>query len=244
MKFELYPDFDEVFEDENLRGFFYPLCKVMDFEDDIKSPLFFISTNGLFMDDHFKSPHNSSVYTCFYLHNGKYRFEGDLRLYKGHKAARDVFLMLSDDFKLNGEQYLSQKTKPIKYMDSLKSKMNINFGDLDVNYFFETFYSFSLNKLHFEKTKELSIYNHIINGFVNQERGLESALDFEIPTGNSSGFADIEINKEFLFPSSIDIDQYQKIGYTVGSEFFMDGNDSYLLYDKDNNRVVCINHYS
>lgn len=43
MRVELFPDFEEVFVDNDLKHIFYPLCKVM--AEDFHQPLYIVSSN-------------------------------------------------------------------------------------------------------------------------------------------------------------------------------------------------------
>jgi len=241
MKIELYPDFKEVFEDTSLKGIFYPLCKISEINTDIKEPLFFISNNGIWTDETIKNKNNQSGFICFKLQNGKYSFHGDLDVYIGHAHAPKIVDFLEADFLQNGEQYLSQKIKTDDYIQLIKEKQTLDFGDLDSTYFVQTFYEFSINKLNYQKTGVFGGFRQLIDGWGKSDN---SSIVYEIKNDNSSAFTDIEINQEYLFPDSIKLEEYHKIGFVIGHEFFTDGNDSYLLFDQKNSKVLNVNHYS
>ncbi|WP_051941760.1 hypothetical protein [Maribacter forsetii] len=242
LNIELYPDFNEVFESDQLKGIFYPLCKITNIETSPDQPLYFVSSNGIWTNENIKNENNQTGFTCFELKNGKYSFNGNLNVYIGHKEAKEIIKILEDDFQKNGAAYLSKKVKTQIYIKTIKENFDLNFGDLDKEYFLETFYQFSVNKLNYKQTGNFGTFRHIIDGWGKPDE--ISPVVYEIKDDNSTGFTDIEINQEFLFPKSITIDKYEKIGYTIGHEFFTDGNDTYLLFDKTNKRALCINHYS
>lgn len=246
MKIELYPDFEEVFDKDTLKGIFYPLCKVSEISFDLKEPLFFVSSNGIWTDKTINNDNNRSDFTVFYRKNEKYVFKGDLEVYIGYKEAKEIFEILEIDFEQNGEDYLVQKIKTELYIQNIIKNYNFNYKKLDINYFLQTFYEFSINKLNYQKTGDFGAFQGLINGWKKSSNSQSdnSQIVYEIKNDNSSGYADIEINKEYLFPENLDIENYQKIGSVIGCEFFTDGNDSYLLYDQNNDRVICINHYS
>jgi len=238
MEIELYPEFNEVFENDTLKGIFYTLCKVSSIK---QGSFFFVSHNGIWTDENIKNENNQSEFICFLRKNGKYYFNGNLELYIGHENAKQVFETLNDDFNLNGEEYLAQKLKTELYIEKINKNLNIDFGKIDSNYYLETFYQFSINKLNYKKSGKFGAFREIIDGWGKPDK---SPIVYEIKNDNSCGYADIEINKEFIFPKTIEIEKYEKIGFVEGSEFFTDGNDTYLVFDKKNGKIISVNHYS
>ncbi len=238
MQIELYPEFDEVFDNNLLKGIFYPLCKIIRINNE---PLYFVSSNGIWTDGDIKNDTNQSSFTCFELKNGKYSFQGDTNVYIGYKDAQKIIQVLEKDFLENGEQYFAKKIKTDIYADNIIQNLNIKPYELDLEYYVKTFYEFSMNKLIYQKTETFGAFNHIIEDWGKPDK---SPIVYTISDENFSGYGDIEINKDYLFPKSIEIEKYEKIGLIIGYEFFTDGNDSYLLLDKENNRVISINHYS
>ncbi len=243
MKIELYPTFEEVFEDKALKGIFYPLCKVSDLGKGIANPLFFISTNGLWMDDAKKTIYNWSSFVAFEVVNGKYCFKGNLDLYKGYKLAQTIFPLLEHDFKINGIDFLNRKMKTKKYIEHIQTQLTTDLQDFDINYYIQTFYEYAINQLIYKQTGNFGAFRQIIDGW--SKVGSESSpYIYEIKNDNSTGYADIKINKEYLLPEWIDLDKCQLIGFAIGYEFFTDGNDSYLIYDRDKQIAISLNHYS
>lgn len=192
------------------------------------------------MDESHKTESNSSDYTLFELQENKYKFNGDIRLYKGYEQAKNIFEKLQEDFVKNGKAYLDIKTQTDDYIRNQKQNLNIQ-SNVDFDYYVQTFYEFSINKLNFELNKGFGEFRHLIDGWGKSDK---SPIIYEIKNDNSTGFADIEVNKEYIFPSTIEIGEYAKIGFIIGHEFFTDGNDNYLLFDGAKERIICINHYS
>jgi hypothetical protein len=241
MNIKLYPNFDKVFIDEVLKGIFYPLCSLT-LEKYPKRIFHFISSNGLWMDENHKTENNTFDYTLFEIKENKYKFNGDIKLYKGFEQAKDIFGKLQEDFDKNGLVYLETKTKADDYILNQKRNLKIEANDnFDLDYYLQTFYEFSINKLNFELTNDFGAYRHIIDDWGKSDK---SSIVYEIKNDNSTGYADIEVNKEFIFPKTIEIENYTKIGFIIGHEFFTDGNDSYILFDKNKEKIISINHYS
>ncbi len=88
MKIELYPNFESVFTDEQLKGIFYPLCSI---ELDDKTTLFFVSSNGIWIDENDTSDVNSNCFTKFDLVENKYTFNGNIELYNGLRPCKRNF---------------------------------------------------------------------------------------------------------------------------------------------------------
>ncbi len=241
MQITPYPEFETVFENDTLKGIFYPLCKISNFGLAGEKSLFFVSHNGIWTDENVKNDYNRSNFICFDLKNGKYSFKGDLTVYLGHRHAREVFNTLETDFEKHGNDYLSQQLKTDDYSANIVEKYEIQFGDLDPEYYLQTFYEFAINKLSFEKTGNFGAFNEIINDWGKTDK---SPIVYEVKDGNTSGFENIMANRDYLFPESLKIDAYEKIGYIVGHEFFTDGNDTYLLFDDMGNTILCVDHYS
>lgn len=242
MKLELYPTFESVFTDEQLKGIFYPLCAI-ELTDEKKTKLFFVSSNGIWINENNSSENNNNTYTKFELVENKYYFNGNIKLYNGHEIAKEIFKILETDFEENGKKYLDNKTKTEEFINQTKSKISIPENtEFDIDYYIQTFYEFSINKLNFQLTNEFGAFREIIDDWGKSEK--KSPIVYEISSDNNSSFAEIEINAEYLFPKNINLTDYEKIGQVIGFEFFTDGNDSILLYNKNDKTVLSINSYS
>jgi len=239
MNIELYPKFTEVFEDDSLKGVFYPLCKIS--LNSYSNPLYFVSSHGIWTNKNIQNEHNQSNFTCFQIKNGKYDFKGDLNVYIGYQQAQSIIEILEIDFLKHGTKYLSQKVKTQSYIQIIKENYQLHFGELDTDYFLQTFYEFSINKLNYKQHGEFSTFRQIMDKWHKID---ESPIVYEIKNDNSSGYADLEANKSYLFPKTLDIKKYKKVGFIAGNEFFTDGHDIYLVFDKNSYRAICIHHYS
>ncbi|HAS43575.1 MAG TPA: hypothetical protein DCS93_24055 [Microscillaceae bacterium] len=236
MKIDLYPKFEEVFDDKQLEGIFYPLCKISDLAKGLPQSLFFVSTNGLWMDETNETAYNGFSFTIFDIIEGKYAFKGDLNLYKGYTIAQKIFPIIQQDFARQGSTFLSDKMQPEQYIKYIKPRLAVQSSDFDLDYYLETFYAYSINQLNYEQTGNFGAYRAVIDGWSNLG---ESPQVYE-----TQNFGDIEVNSEYLLPHTVSLDQYTKIGYIIGHEFFHDGNDCYLAYNPTHKNVLCINQYS
>lgn len=242
MKLELYPTFDSVFTDEQLKGIFYPLCAI-ELNDEKNTKLFFVSSNGIWTNENNSSENNNNTYTKFNLVENKYKFNGNIELYNGHEIVKEVFQTLETDFEENGKKYLKNKTKTEEYLSQIKPKISLpEKTEFDLDYYIQTFYEFSINKLNYKIHNDFGAFRAIIDNWRKSEE--KSPIVYEISSDNNSSFADIEINAEYLFPQNINLSNYEKIGQVIGFEFFIDGNDSLLLYNKNDETVLNINSYS
>ena len=236
MKIDLYPNFDEVFTDEILKGIFYPLCSLT-LDKYPKKVFHFISSNGLWIDENFETENNTFSYTLFDVIENKYKFKGNIKLYKGSEKAKRIFEKLQNDFNVNGKQYIESKTQTDDYIKKQKETLNIQTDDeFDVDYYIQTFYEFSINKLNFESTNEFGAFRGIIDGW--------SSGDFKSPIIYDETTNELkETLNECDMPEIENIDTFEVIGKIVGFEFFTDGNDTVLFYN-NSDKILCINSYS
>ena len=226
MEIKMYPGFNEVFTNDKLLGVFYPLCSV-------EKNLHFISSNGLWMDEQYQTEENSFKYTKLELKNGKYDFKGDIRLYKGYEYAKETYSILENDFNKNGNDYLKNRLKTEFYIEQIKKILPVKTKeDIDLKYYLQTFYEFSINKLNYNINGEFGKFSHIIRGGYG---GNQSPIVYE------KGYH----NAEETLSEKIDILKgYAEIGTIIGYEFFTDGNDSVLFYNEKESKIISINCYS
>lgn len=242
MNIELYPTYNRVFTDEQLKGIFYPLCAV-ELNDENQTKLFFVSSNGVWINEKHSSDNNNRSFTKFSLVENKYEFNGNIELYEGYEIVKEIFEKLENDFEKNGEDYLKSRCKTNDYIDKLKPEISIEKkSDFDLDYYLQTFYEYSINRLHYQMHNEFGAFRKIIDHWGAAEE--KSPIVYEVSSNNNSSFADIEINAEYLFGKSIKLSDYEKIGQVIGFEFFTDGNDNILLFNKNDNTVLSINSYS
>lgn len=225
----LFPEFEEVFAEDSLKGIFYPVCKIVSAE--YPYPLYIVSSNGLWFDEHFKSNQNTETFTLFEVMNdGKYAFSGDYYLYKNASEAQAIFPFLEEDFQKNGEKYLSWEAE--NYLEEIKPLLQIEDEAFDVDYYLETFFYYSKSKLTYQKTGSLVYF----------EAGRK--IYFEGLTQYANSYGDVEVNAEYLFPEEIDLQDFKLIGAILGYQFFNDGNDVTLLHHLSERKVLLVNSYS
>lgn len=233
---KVYPAFDDVFANDELKGVFYPLCSVTETKKYKNKTFHFVSSNGLWMDEDFATELNTPEYSIFEIKNDRYVFEGNPKLYNGFEQAKLLFPILENDFEKNGEGYLKGKTKTEKYIELQKQLLSDDFdGDFDIDYYIQTFYEFSINKLNYKLNKRFGEFRKIIDGWGSHE----SPVVYDETTDNLMGCLN-----HYERPDLEGFDSFDIIGSVVGSEFFTDGNDTMLFYDATNERAVCVNFYS
>ncbi|EDM38124.1 hypothetical protein PBAL39_00877 [Pedobacter sp. BAL39] len=236
MKINLYPNFDEVFTDETLKGIFYPLCSLT-LEKYPNKVFHFISSNGLWMDEDFEIKNNTVNYTLFDIVDNKYKFNGNIQLYKGYRYAKDVVDKLQNDFDLNGKYYIETRTQTEDYIEKQKRNLALETDDdFDVDYYIQTFYEFSINKLNFELTNEFGAFREIIDDWPGRDQ--ISPVVYDETTDELKGALN-----DYDKPDIDNIDTFEVIGKIVGFEFFTDGNDILLFYSRSC-KILCINSYS
>jgi hypothetical protein len=229
MNIKPYPSFDKVFTNDALKGIFYPLCSLSTQQG---AMFHFISSNGMWLDKAAETEQNTINYTRFDLIDGKYDFKGNPALYIGHELAKTIFPILLNDFETHGKHYLSKKTKTDKFIQQMKKKLpDLPWNDFDLDYYLQTFYEFSINKLHYELHQAFGQFNHIINKWGEKENKIAYI---------GADFAD-EIKELWI---DINHDGYQIIGKIMGSDYFTDGNNSILCYNEANQQVINFNTYS
>ncbi len=236
MKIELYPTFNSVFIDEQLKGIFFPLCSI-ELNDENQTKLFFVSSNSVFTNEENKSDDNNNIFTKFSLVDNKYNFNGNIELYKGYKTIKEIFKILETDFAERGNQYLENKTKSKEYINKIKSKISVENLEFDLDYYLQKFYEFSINKLNYQINKVFEFIH--INDDFGEKLKMKSQIVEDVDEGC---FGDIEINAEYLFPKNINLEEYEKAGQMY--DFFVDGLVIVLLYNRNDNTVLNINNYS
>lgn len=236
MNIKLYPSFNDVFNSKELYGLFYPLCSVGSIEEFGDKTLHFVSSNGTWMNEAHETELNTTGYTLFDYIDGKYSFKGDIKLYQGYQYAKELFPLLEGDFQLNGADYLKKRTQTDEYTEQVKNILPaINDNNFDIDYYTQTFYEFSINKLHYELTGEFAAFRRIINGWGKSESPVVYALHSE-ETQGALNHMDIPEIKNFS--------NFEPVGQIIGSDFFTDGNDSILFFDPQEMKVISVNFYS
>ncbi|MCL2422753.1 MAG: hypothetical protein FWD11_02485 [Micrococcales bacterium] len=240
-KLIMYPSFGDVFETDDLLGVFYPLCTVV---DERHGPLHFVSSNGLWMDDTFATDANTHAFTVFRVVEGKYQFDGDLRLYTGAGQAKSIFPLLEEDLAAHGDQYLAGtdgsqawygggKEEAEAYVERMRGVLPDPVDGFDMDYYLETFYAFSSYKRNYSLTgkfrSDISVRHRVGGGHV--------------VSGTADGYTmEMLWTEDGTEPTLLD--NRVDIGMVIGSEFFQDGNDAALYYGPDSSTALIVNCYS
>ncbi|KFF05761.1 hypothetical protein [Flavobacterium reichenbachii] len=236
MTIKLYPEFNDVFADETLKGIFFPLCSLT-LEKYPNKIFHFISSNGLWIDENHQTEQNTFNYALFDIQENKYRFNGNIQLYKGFEQAKNIFDELQKDMDNNGKSYLEKKTKTDDYIKKQKQNLNLKTDDeFDADYYLQTFYEFSINRLNFKYKNEFGAFRKIIDGWSNSNK--ESPIIYD-ETSNELK----ETLNHYDKPKFENIETFDLIGKIVGFEFFTDGNDTILFYN-NSDKILCLNFYS
>lgn len=236
MNISLYPDFSEVFADNTLKGIFYPLCSVT-FEEFPEQVFHFVSSNGLWMDEEYETSTNTFHFTLFDVIENKYQFTGDRKLYMGAEIAQAIFPQLVKDFDENGTQYLKTKMPTEQYIQKQKKELHLESEqEFDADYYLQTFYEFSINKLHYKQTQEFGAFRGVIEGWPDGDN--TSPIVYDPTTDDLVG-----ILNQLDLPEIDNSNNYQPIGMVIGYEFFTDGNDT-VLFSNSNHQILCVNNYS
>ncbi len=239
MKIFPYPTFDEVFKNKTLEGIFYPLCSVEYVIQNSVVKLHFISSNGLWMDESFSTETNTFSYTLFDIVEDRYQFSSDIRLYKGCLQAQEIFPKLVADFQENGITYLNERVSTQKYIVHQKEVFNLaSYAKLfDVEYYLQTFYEFSINRLYYSLYHEFGIFRGLIDKWAKPKQ--KSPIVY-----GASSKEVLESLHHYDQPLIENIQEYQVVGQIIGCEFFTDGNDTILLYHAPMQKALCVNFYS
>ncbi|MDR0229165.1 MAG: hypothetical protein LBI72_08900 [Flavobacteriaceae bacterium] len=237
MEIKLYPLFEEVFVNQDLKGIFYPLCTV---QIATGEKLHFVSHNGIWTNSQSSSEQNTDSYVCFEVKEGKYTFTGDINLYQGYQDAPMIHQILVQDFEANGIKYWKQRTTEEDYAKQVQKLLPNISSTLDVDTYIEFFYAYALNKLVFEQTGQFGKFRQLISSYA------KAATSPYVYTIGSDTYEEIlhHTTIEDELPSSIILDRYKPIGVTIGHEFFTDGNDCLLYYNTEEKIVICVNSYS
>ncbi len=154
-----------------------------------------------------------------------------------YDLVKGIFEILQADFEENGKKYLENKTRTDDYINKVKFKIALENSMFDLDYYLQTFYEYSINKLNYQINNQFGAFRNIIDNWGKAEKS-------PIVYNADESFEGIEVNAEYLFPKNINLSDYEKIGEVLGSEFFTDGNNSLLLYNQKEKTVLNVNSYS
>lgn len=160
-----YPDFTTVFENEELKGIYHPLCSVKIKKKKSKDYSIFhiVSHNGVWLNDENNTGNPNEEYSIFKISQNKYQFNGDLSRFKGYELIKDLFNFLTEEYnkklKLTSEEFINH----------IISTYPIDISSFDYLNYIETFYYFNEQKPKknngfepFNKKKFISIGEELI----------------------------------------------------------------------------------
>lgn len=222
-----YPDFEDVFLDEKLEGFFYPLCTLSFFkkEADKRQVFHLVSYNGLWLDETQESAELNEGFSAFELKEGKYDFKGDLKSFKGHAHIPGLYRFLKEDFERSGVDYLNTGMTEEGYKAHIAAHYTKELESFDSTYYINTFFNYGIRKLkqtNQHAKKFFSAFN---------------TKDF------IAGGEELIINeKHYSFP--VNLVNAIPLGACWLCEYGVDGNNTFAFYDPEKSIVYNVNQYS
>lgn len=228
-----YPEFEEVFIDNSLKGFYYPLC-TLKINDQITGQIHIfhvLSNNGLWLDGNKSSSKINSNYSVFKRIENKYTSDGNVIVFLGHKYVKELFQFLEQNFDEK------KHTKANELLEDVIKNYPIDMSSFDYEYYIETFFDYRKHKsklkreikedgfIQFEKIKKLNLfngYNH--KDFINEGE-------------------EIIVNEKH-FENKADLINKIPIGCCWIDQYFSDGNNTFVFFDKENDQIYCVNQYS
>lgn len=223
-----YPNFEDVFLDKKLEGFFYPLCSLYfsGKEDDKKQVFHLVSCNGLWLDQAEESAGLNEGFSAFELKDGKYDFKGDLKPFKGHTDIPDLYRFLKEDFERSGAEYLNMGMTEEEYEDHVASHYTKQSESFDSAYYIHTFFNYSIKKL--KQTRR---------------RGAENLFSAFNTTDFIAASEELIVNeKYYAFPANLA--NTIPLGACWSYEYGVDGNNTFAFYDPEKSLVYNVNQYS
>lgn len=148
----LYPRLENVFKDPSLGVYFRPLLTATISIAGQSYQIHLLGTDGLFCEDKFKYAEQN--FFGFKYNNGLYEFLGNLRVFEEYDKVPELYEFLQQDFLLNRDQYLANKTTDAEYLKSIELQLKkvSKFQNLsNAEYYAEAFYSYEFTKYYYEK---------------------------------------------------------------------------------------------
>lgn len=229
-----YPEFEEVFANDDLKDIFYPLCSVIltEKETDRQVVLHLVSHNGLWIDETKESDTLNGTYAKFNIVNNRYSFTGNLSALKTDPKLKDILALLSSRFEDNKEKWLKKRTSARDFAKEIDFDRESIADDFDREYFIKAFYNYHLRK-------EKYIRKHKSNDFVLRKDLAQMNLFESFASSNFTNIAkELVVNNGDLLMDLI------PIGVCWSDKYFDDGNNSFLFFDKAKSQVYNVNQYS
>ena len=234
-----YPEFEEVFEDNNLKGFFFPLCSLIyrDKKSDINRVFHVLSHNGLWLDESKSTFELNENFSVFEIKLDKYQFNGSITSFKGYDYVKNLFAFLIKHFEDNTTSYLNTKFTSADFVKHIQANYFNDLTLFDSEYYLESFFTYHKQKFNFKNQTNNNNFLPI-KDFKNLNLFTAyNEKDF-INVGE-----EIIINEKY-FKITANLIEKTPIGVCWVDEYFQDGNNIFAFYDDKNKYVYFVNQYS
>lgn len=226
-----YPEFEEIFLDNSLKGFYYPLCSVK-FKHKNQNQIFHIlSHNGLWIDETKNSHELNAQYSLFKKINNKYTFQGNLKTFKGHNYIEKLYKFLEINFDLT----INFTYK--KFLNFVVENYPISFKNFDYEHYIESFFYYKTNKIKFKNEIK-------IDDFIPYEKIKNQNLFKNYSDNDFINIGEEIILNEKHFENQAELLNKTPLGCCWVEKYFQDGNSIFCFFDEEKQMVYCVNHYS
>lgn len=234
-----YPDFEEVFTQPELKGFYYPLCTVSYKNKDTNQNFIFhiVSSNGLWLDEDKITPELNNSFSVFQLKGDKYQFNGHLKSFVGYEYIPVLKNYLDQYFKENGKNYQDSQEQSAQFVAHIQLNYPGELNSFDSEYYITTFFNYHIRKAKSQEKKAN-----------NQLTPFKSTMhkDFFTPYNHKNFLGigeEIIINeKHFDYPAQLM--QKIPIGACWADKYFQEENNTFTFYDPAEFLVYFINQNS
>ena len=235
LKIKPYPEFEDVFFNNTLKGFYFPLCSIIlkNKKKDNNQIFHIVSHNGLWLNENSKNSRVNTNYSVFKLTDNKYTFSGDTADFKGSNYIKDLYTFLELSFESISKNKLTLK----EFLNYTLEKYPFDLRSFDYKHYIETFFYYQSQKIKFK--------NEIKENNFMPFRDLKNLNLF---TGyDNNDFINIGeeiILNEKYFENQAQLIEKVPLGACWADRYFHDGNTIFAFFDEENELVYCVNQYS
>lgn len=235
LQIKLYPEFEEVFLNNELKGFYFPLCSIIykNKKNGKNNTFHIVSHNGLWLDETKNYQEINPNYSVFKIVDNKYLFHGDLEAFIGNKDIKDLSTFLEQ----NLENITRNKLTFKEFLNHTLEKHPFDLRSFDYKHYIETFFYYQSQKIKFKneiKENNFMPFKNLKN--LNLFTGYDN--DDFINIGE-----EIIINEKY-FENQAHLIEKIPLGSCSSDEYFHDGNNIFAFFDEENQLVYCANQYS
>lgn len=236
----LYPTAESVFEDPTLAPYFRPLMTVPLLRDNKHYAIHLLGTDGLYCETAIKYAENN--FFGFTYNEGKYRFLGDLSVFKDHEKVPGLYTFLRTDFEQQKDFYLAHKIKVDAYLSELSPRLKAisTFDDdEDAAHYATAFYSYELTRYAYQKT---DTHQHISVLTENYGKNNRSFLLSDSDT--STIMEEFFMNMKYTLQNGYDMNEAMFCCGTSLSRFMsiIRGGTALALLDQDKDIVYLLEY--